>query len=335
MRIASMSKVQRATLIGLLGALFTVASATAGAKPLGHDGQIAFSRYDPLADRDVLYRVNPDGSHEQQVLSAPIGGGTWSPDGTRIAGVVDNGPGAVSTGVVNPDNGNSVVFPPADPDVDNYCFVWSPDGASLACETHGPAGGDRTGISTIRSSDGGGLKQVTTNLTPWGNDVPSDYSPDGRRLVFGSFGEACICIAVVNVNGTGLHHITNGILVSSFGSWSPRGNQIVFSRHATEDVHSSLWVMHSDGSGLHEIHVQVPAGQYPCGAPNADPTAGGCFDPRWSPDGKKIVFGRGDDELGRNVYSVNTDGSGLTQVTHGGADQSNEGADWGTHPLAD
>jgi hypothetical protein len=33
----------------------------------------------------------------------------------------------------------------------------------------------------------------------------------------------------------------------------------------------------------------------------------------------------------RALYTINADGSGLFQVTHGGADDS---ADWGTHPLA-
>jgi hypothetical protein len=81
-------------------------------------------------------------------------------------------------------------------------------------------------------------------------------------------------------------------------------------------------------SGLHEIHVQ---GQPGCGGPISDPTARGCFGPRWSPDGTKIVFAIFTAETGRNIYTVNVDGSGLTQVTHGGDDLF---PDWGTHPLA-
>jgi hypothetical protein len=34
---------------------------------------------------------------------------------------------------------------------------------------------------------------------------------------------------------------------------------------------------------------------------------------------------------GRNIYTVNADVSGLTQVTHGGDDRV---PDWGTHPFA-
>jgi hypothetical protein len=44
----------------------------------------------------------------------------------------------------------------------------------------------------------------------------------------------------------------------------------VFSRHVTPDAHSSLWIVHSDGGGLHEINVR-PASA--CGGANADPNA--------------------------------------------------------------
>jgi Tol biopolymer transport system component len=68
-----------------------------------------------------------------------------------------------------------------------------------------------------------------------------------------------------------------------------------------------------------------------CGGTNADPNGIGCFAPRWSPDGKKIVFGINSPVTGKNIYTVNADGSSLTQVSHGGTD---EDPDWGTHPVA-
>ncbi len=48
-------------------------------------------------------------------------------------------------------------------------------------------------------------------------------------------------------------------------------------------------------------------------------------------DGAKIVFSIFSDATGENVYTANADGTGVTQVTHGGED---EAPDWGTHPLA-
>lgn len=322
-----------------------VIATPAAARPLAHNGQITFARYDPVQDINALYTVNPDGTHEQQLLPLFGGGPRWSPDGTQIASpVTESGPGVMIT---NADSGASVQFPNADPTVDPFCNAWSPDGERLACETYGKDDPSLNGVYTIRSSDGGGLTRITS--AGGGGDQPGDYSPDGKRIVYAHFAPCCDLpfdewlaqsgMFLVNVNGTGTRKIAQ--CCTSTGSWSPRGNEIVFSRQVNPNDHSSLWVVHSDGSGLREVDVQVPAGAYPCGAPATDgynpfndPAVGGCHDPQWSPDGRKIVFGRGDDALGNNVYTVNADGSGLTQVTHGGADQSNETPDWGIHPLA-
>jgi hypothetical protein len=165
----------------------------------------------------------------------------------------------------------------------------SPDGTLLLCETFSDDG-SQNGIHTIRSSDGGGLTQITSN--PGGDDIPGDWSPNGKRIVFfriGSDGNS-EGLFVVSTNGTGLKQITPAdVDLSSSGSWSTQGNEIVFSRHVTPDVHSSIWVVQSDGTGLHEINVQ-PASA--CGGANADPNALGCNEPTWSPDGTKIAFVR-------------------------------------------
>jgi Tol biopolymer transport system component len=317
-------------LFAALAALAVLFAIPAGAAPRAVNGQIVFDRFDPALGDSVIYTVNPDGSHQHQVLPLAAGGPTWSPDGSRIAtnGWPGNEPDA-ATAIINPDDGSYRVLPLSDPTVPAACYVWSPDGKRLACQLFSPPDDpSRNGMYSIRSSDGGGLTQITS--TPL-HDIPGDYAPDGRRLVFGRFtlDDVGVALFVINANGTGLKQITpTGTLLSegTGGNWSPQGNEIVFSRHVTEDAHSSLWEVHSDGSGLHEIHVQGLA----CGGANDDPNGIGCFDPRWSPDGTKIVFVLSSAD-GRNIYTINADGSGLFQVTHGGADDS---ADWGTHPLA-
>jgi hypothetical protein len=97
-----------------------------------------------------------------------------------------------------------------------------------------------------------------------------------------------------------------------------------------ESMRNSLWVVHADGSGLHEIRVQ---GKPACGGPIVDPTSRGCTHPRWSPDGTKIIFGIATataDGGTENIYTVKADGTGLTQVTNGVEDET---PDWGPHPL--
>jgi Tol biopolymer transport system component len=136
----------------------------------------------------------------------------------------------------------------------------------------------------------------------------------------------------VRLDGSGLRQITPpGMNVNlcngSGGPWSPQGNEILFSARVPNlDNRSTIWVVHSDGSGLREI--PVPG----CGGLVGDPTSVGCFNPSWSPDGKKIVFGRQPGTAQRDLYTVNADGSGLFQVTNTPEIEEFSG-DWGTHPL--
>jgi Tol biopolymer transport system component len=328
-----------ATVAGMILLGLVVVTGPAQAKPSGSNGQLLFARYDPSLDDTVLYTINPNGSHDRQVVPFAVECPHWSPDGTRIAACgtpISGGDGAT---IIDPDTGSYREIPGPDPDLTTACYIWSPDAKRLACESwsdsdtgEGNIDPTRNGIYTIRTSDGQGLTRITSN--PYGDDVPMAYSPNGKRLVFARYeenGEVSLGLFVVKTDGTHLRQIAPAGVTCCTGDWSPQGNDIVFSRHATPDVHSSMWIVHFDGTGLREVPAQ-PA--YGCGGPNSDPSAGGCFDPSWSPDGTQIVFGNGSGDLGRNIYTVRPDGTGLVQVTHGDASQSNEQPDWGTHPLA-
>lgn len=94
----------------------------------------------------------------------------------------------------------------------------------------------------------------------------------------------------------------------------------------TPQHHKAIWVVHPDGAGLRQLQIDRA-----CGGPLGDPEFVGCYSPGWSPDGTKIVFtGSEPDGDQENIYTVNADGTGLLQVTDGGADDF---ADWGTHPT--
>jgi Tol biopolymer transport system component len=312
----------------IAGALFSfaLAAAPAAARPLGHNGQIAFGRDDPLLHETVVYTINPDGSHERQLLPVGLESPRWSPDGASI--VADSGTGQDAAWIVDPGAGAYRKLP--NPDLDNYevmaCTVPSPDFERLACAGFGKTDQSLNGIYTVRTSDGGDLRRLTSNTI---EDDPGDYSPDGKRLVYAHFPPDfdSAGVYVLRTNGSGTRKIAP--CCTSPGSWSPKGNQILFSSRPSFDVHSTLWVVHSDGSGLRRLPIPTSF----CGGPTSDPDARGCADPVWSPDGRKIVFrlttpGFGE---GGDLYTINSDGTGLTQVTHDG---DVEFPDWGTHPLA-
>ena len=65
----------------------------------------------------------------------------------------------------------------------------------------------RNGIYSIRVSDGGALQRITSS--PGGDDIPGDYSPDGKRIVFvRADQDGQVGLFVTRLNGSGLRQIT-------------------------------------------------------------------------------------------------------------------------------
>ena len=303
----------------------TVTAVVASATPRSTNGEIAFARFNSSLGDTQVYVVNPDGSGQRLVQGATETGECphWSPDGSGIATCGDPTGGA--SRIINPDDLSFRIVPNPDPaNLFLPCGEWARNAARLVCEGFGLTDPSLNGMYTVRSYDGGSLVRVTT--APGGDDIPGDTSPDGSRIVFDR--STLDALFVVNTNGTGLKQITPaGFNLSSFGSWSPSGNEIVFSRHVTSDVHSSIWVVHANGTGLHEINVQPTSA---CGGANSDPTTQGCNEPTWSPDGTKIAFVRShSNDVDGEIYTVNVDGTGLKQITNAPGANS---PDWGIHP---
>jgi Tol biopolymer transport system component len=298
----------------LAGAIAVLTAIPAAAKTGATNGKIVVNVDNSVTGQEQVYTVDPDGTN-MQLLANDTEAGQWSPNGTKIplfSGYLDFDTGAF-TDLHLPDGLYPGMF--------LFCGVWSPNGTRLACEGFGEEP-SLNGIYTIRSSDGGDLQRVTVAES---DDCPADYSPNGRRLLVSNG-----AISVVQTNGNGLQQITPAGMFVDFcnGSWSPQGNEIVFSAKVPETDRSTIWVVHSDGSGLRKI--PVPG----CGGPRSDPTSIGCQKPVWSPDGRKLMFERHflipNDHF--DLYTVNADGSGLFQVTNT-PNLDEGGGDWGTHPL--
>jgi Tol biopolymer transport system component len=312
-----------------IAAVTALTAGSAAAKPRGFNGKIVTNSDNLVTGEEQVYTVDPDGTDEQLVYNNSEVG-QWSPDGRRIVLFpqiegIDELLFDVDTGATT-DLGLPVSLYP---DLVLFCGAWSPNGARLACEGFGQTDPSLNGVYTLRSSDGGDLQRVTYD--PNGDDAPSDYSPNGNRLVITRANDTTYELDTVKVDGSDLKRITPEGMDFNFGNgnWSPQGNQIVFSAHVPNgDYHSSVWVVHFDGTGLHQLPIAGP-----CGGPFGDPTTWGCFNPVWSPDGRKIAIGRSQGDDGqRDLYTVNADGSGLFQVTH--TDDINEfNGDWGIHPL--
>jgi Tol biopolymer transport system component len=315
------------TLVLLVAGVGAIVALPASAAPRGANGKLVVNVDNSTTGTEQVYSVNPDGT-DHQLISDNVEVGQWSPDGRRLALGPDLSGQAL---ILNVDTGATTDLGlPFDryPDLALYCGVWSPDGSRLACEGFGQTDGSLNGVYTVRSSDSSDLQRVTSD--PNGDDCPSDYSPDGKRLVVTRANDASYEIDTVKLDGSALKQITPAGTDFDFctGNWSPQGNEILFSAHIPDSDRSTIWVAHSDGSGLREI--PVPG----CGGARSDLSSIGCSNPVWSPDGQKIAFSRHTllptEQF--DLYTVNADGSGLFQVTNT-PDLQEGGSDWGTHPL--
>ena len=100
-------------------------------------------------------------------------------------------------------------------------------------------------------------------------------------------------IYVLDVATGGLTNLTNSAEREDFPAYSPSGKQIAFTRLGSA---GGIFVMNDDGTQVTRL------------------TDGPDANPRWSPDGKRLAFisvRDGDDE----IYSMNLDGTGLTNLT--------------------
>jgi Tol biopolymer transport system component len=293
--------------VALMSFGFGMTSAPAGALDPPVNGRIAFERYDPVADESHAFTVNPDGTGENQLVPEPAQIPRWSPDGTKIS-IYINGS---NTATVNPDGSGEAMIAPANGPPHLMCWAWSPDGVRLACTGWDDNDQSVDGVYTVRATDGGKIKRITTYpyQTPdgqWQDDIPLGYSADGSRILIDRNGDGDLGhLVVVNANGTGLHQIDPpNLLVGccSPADWSPDGTRVAFAAWklsaAQGRTDSALFVVNENGTGLRQI----------------SPSGARAHNPSWSPDGQMIAF-NSEYPSGPQIYVVHPDRSGFSELT--------------------
>ncbi len=191
--------------------------------------------------------------------------------------------------------------------------AWSADQKTLLFDSR------RLRTRTIWEKSASGLgadQQITADgaAEDWGANV----STDGKIAFISE--PVGLGYGLVKILSLGLYDGRKAVITDSDGThlaripaasvrWSPDGDKIVFASNMGLTVRNyDIWVMSADGTKLQQL-TSHPAND---------------IEPAWSPDGTKIVFasdrakqgGSGLDSF--DLWVMNADGSGLTQLTWGG-----------------
>ena len=182
--------------------------------------------------------------------------------------------------------------------------AWSPDGRRIAFVRDKTLDGQRASSGAeVYLADADGSHVV---LRAVGFQSPA-WSPDGRRLAVTQRDCIYYCemfLLSVDEDGTPPVHLASQ---AAAPAWSPDGRRIAFVSLSGDDGYHALHVVNADGSG---VEVVVPR----------DPVA--IHQPTWSPDGRRIAFSEcrpiTQTAVACDIFTVNSDGTGLVQLTTAG-----------------
>ncbi|MBU7014708.1 MAG: PD40 domain-containing protein [Theionarchaea archaeon] len=170
--------------------------------------------------------------------------------------------------------------------------------------------GDASGQEEICSirSDGENVRRLTNNTLM---DTYPCWSPDGKKIAFLSFRDT-LDIYVMNQDGSEVTLLYDSGSHDGDIHWA--GETIVFTRD------NRIWMMNQDGTGARPVTDPPRAGEW-----GKAVLPFGDYDPRLSPDGKRIVFERLVDDETRhgnyNLYCISIDSSSEQALTSTGYTQ--------------
>jgi Tol biopolymer transport system component len=222
--------------------------------------------------------VDARGDRTPAIVSRrPFTRGIISPDGTRVAAIVEGATAEVWAYDLNYDKSTRLAF-----GWDNGNPVWMPDGERFVfSSTRGPS---RVNNLFLQASDGtGDAEQLSSSSN---HQYSFAVTPDGQRLLF----------TQRNANDQAGWDIRWLSLSDRSVTLLPASPRLSEQRPALS--HDGRWVAyHSNQSGRDEVYVQA----FPEGGRRWQVSTGGGTSPVWARNGEEMFYRRGDTVMAASI----------------------------------
>jgi Tol biopolymer transport system component len=273
------------------------------------NGEIVFIR------RSDIYVMNSDGTGQINLTSTKtgVGGGVWSPNGKQIAfSARSAGERSLDIYVINADGTGETNLTRTKASSEG-APSWSPDSKKITYLRGSDPSGEIYNDIYVMNSDGTSqtrlIKATDTKHFEVGFESPV-WSPDGEKITFMrttrvDFDNSSTSSAVpatgpsglyvMKPDGTGLRKLSKEMPYAQSPLWSPEGKKIAFS-----------------GAGQKKYVVNVGDTEPRELVPNVRDHISSYS---WSPNAKKIAFAAVHYRGELDIYVIDADGTGQTNIT--------------------